>query len=275
MEEGVSLPLLLYSQDLNPYWEGDEMEQRHILSISGGKDSMATAILALEHREPLDVAVYCEVMFDKETSGEVPEHREFIYNCMIPWMEGNGVPVHVVRGERTYLDLFYHVIKQSKIPERNGRLLGFPIAGKCQINARCKTKPLDRYIKESGSNDAIQYVGIAADEEKRLKRLDGKTKISLLEKYGYTEADAAELCKKYGLYSPVYEFSTRNGCWFCPNCRNREFAEFKRRHPDLWQRLLDLGKTENLVSYGFKYGKPIEKVDRDISMQAAQMRLWE
>jgi len=43
----------------------------------------------------------------------------------------------------------------------------------------------------------------------------------------------------------------------------------------LWQRLLDLGKTENLVSYGFKYGKTIEEVDRDISMQAAQMRLWE
>jgi len=122
---------------------------------------------------------------------------------------------------------------------------------------------------------AQQHIGIAADEEKRLKRLDGKTRISLLEKYGYTEADAAALCKKYGLYSPAYQFSNRNGCWFCPNCRDAEFAEFKRRHPDLWQRLLDLGKTENLVSYGFKYGKTIEEVDRDISMQAAQMRLWE
>lgn len=105
--------------------------------------------------------------------------------------------------------------------------------------------PLNRFLKNTG--DAIQYVGIAADEEKRLERLDGKTKVSLLEKYGYTEADAAALCKKYGLYSPAYQFSNRNGCWFCPNCRDAEFAEFKRRHPDLWQRLLDLGKTENLV----------------------------
>lgn len=251
------------------------MAEKHILCISGGKDSMATAILALEHGEPLDMAVYCEVMFDKETSGEVPEHREFIYNRMIPLLEGNGVPVYVVRGEKTYLDLFYHVIKQSKIPERNGRLKGFPIAGKCWVNSNCKIRPLDRYIKESGLKDVIQYVGIAADEEKRLKRLDGKTKISLLAKYGYTEAYAAELCKQYGLYSPAYEFSKRNGCWFCPNCGNREFAEFKRRYPDLWQRLLDLGKTENLLSYGFKYSKTIEEVDRDISMQAAQMRLWE
>lgn len=236
---------------------------------------MATAILALEHGEPLDMAVYCEVMFDKETSGEVPEHREFIYNRMIPWLEGNGVPVHVVRGEKTYLDCFFHVISKSKNSERNGKLRGFVIAGTCVVNDRCKIKPLQKYIKLHGLNDAAQYIGIAADEEKRLKRLNGKTKISLLAKFGYTEADAAALCKKYGLYSPAYEFSARNGCWFCPNCRSNEFAEFKRRYPDLWQRLLDLGKVENLVSYGFKYGKTIEEVDRDISMQAAQMRLWE
>ncbi len=236
---------------------------------------MATAILALEHGEPLDMAVYCEVMFDKETSGEVPEHREFIYNRMIPGLEGNGVPVHVVRVEKTYLDCFFHVISKSKNSERNGKLRGFVIAGTCVVNDRCKIKPLQKYIKLHGLNDAAQYIGIAADEEKRLKRLNGKTKISLLAKFGYTEADAAALCKKYGLYSPAYEFSARNGCWFCPNCRDTEFSEFKRRHPDLWQRLLDLGKTENLVSYGFKYGKTIEEVDRDISMQAAQMRLWE
>lgn len=65
---------------------------------------MATAILALEHGELLDMAAYCEVMFDKETSGEVPEHRDFVYNKMIPWLEGNGVPVYVVRGNKTYLD---------------------------------------------------------------------------------------------------------------------------------------------------------------------------
>lgn len=252
------------------------MAEKHILCISGGKDSMATGILALEHGEPLDMAVYCEVMFDKEISGEVPEHREFIYNRMIPWLEGNGVPVHVVRGERTYLDCFFHVIKKPvKVLERKGQLRGFPIGGKCLINRDCKSGPMKKYIRASGLNAAIQYVGIAADEEKRLERLDGKTKVSLLAKYGFTEADAAALCKKHGLYSPVYEFSARNGCWFCPNCRNNEFAEFKRRHPDLWQRLLDLGKTENLVSYGFKYGKTIEEVDRDISVQAAQMRLWE
>lgn len=249
------------------------MAEKHILCISGGKDSMATAILALERGEPLDMAVYCEVMFDKDISGEVPEHRDFVYNRMIPFLEGNGVSVDVVRGEITYLDDFYHVIRNSKNPRSNGKLRAFPIGGMCTINRDCKINPMKKFFRINGLSGAVQYVGIAADEPKRLARLDGVKKVSLLAKYGYTEAMAVELCKERGLYSPAYEFSARNGCWFCPNCRMSEFAEFKRRHPDLWQKLLDLGKAENLVSYGFKYGMTVEEVDRQISMQAAQMRL--
>ena len=51
---------------------------KHILSCSFGKDSIATALLALQHGEPLDELVYCEVMFSEEISGELPEHNRFI-----------------------------------------------------------------------------------------------------------------------------------------------------------------------------------------------------
>ena len=78
----------------------------HIASCSFGKDSLATILLALEHGEPLDEAVYCEVMFDKRISGEVPEHRAFIYETAIPTLEQLGVPVRVLRSDKTYLDLF-------------------------------------------------------------------------------------------------------------------------------------------------------------------------
>lgn len=63
-------------------------------------------MLALEHGEPLDEAVYCEVMFDKTISGEVPEHRDFIYHTAIPKLERMGVKVRVLRAEKTYVDLF-------------------------------------------------------------------------------------------------------------------------------------------------------------------------
>ena len=32
---------------------------KHVVSCSFGKDSLATILLALEHGEPLDEAVYC------------------------------------------------------------------------------------------------------------------------------------------------------------------------------------------------------------------------
>ena len=58
------------------YWRKN---MKHILSCSFGKDSIATALLALQHGEPLDELVYCEVMFNEEISGELPEHNRFIH----------------------------------------------------------------------------------------------------------------------------------------------------------------------------------------------------
>lgn len=52
---------------------------KHIICSSFGKDSNATALLALQHGEPLDEIIYTEVMFSKEISGELPEHARFIH----------------------------------------------------------------------------------------------------------------------------------------------------------------------------------------------------
>ena len=57
---------------------------KYVASCSGGKDSVATLLLAVQHNEPLDEAVFSEVMFDQDTSGEVPEHRDFIYDRLKP-----------------------------------------------------------------------------------------------------------------------------------------------------------------------------------------------
>ena len=39
---------------------------RYIASCSGGKDSVATILLAAEKNEPLDEVIYSEVMFDQD-----------------------------------------------------------------------------------------------------------------------------------------------------------------------------------------------------------------
>lgn len=59
----------------------------HIAACSGGKDSVATILLAAQHGDPLDEVVFSEVMFDQNTTGEVPEHRDFIYDRLKPFCE--------------------------------------------------------------------------------------------------------------------------------------------------------------------------------------------
>ena len=86
---------------------------KYVASCSFGKDSLATILLSLMHNEPLDEVVYCEVMFDDGVSGEVPEHRDFIYSRAIPFLERNGVNVVVLRSEMTYIDSFYRVLKKD------------------------------------------------------------------------------------------------------------------------------------------------------------------
>lgn len=124
----------------------------------------------------------------------------------------------------------------------------------------------------------MQYLGIAVDEPKRIPRLNVSAKyiqkVSLLVKYGYTEEMAKQKCIEYGLLSPIYQNGTRGGCWFCPNIRYETFARFKLAHPDLWDMLLQLGKTPNLTSYGFKYGKTIEYVNERIDAINNQGKLF-
>ena len=45
-------------------------------------------------------------MFDSHISGEVPEHRDFIYGTAIPALERMGVKIRILRGLQTYVGLF-------------------------------------------------------------------------------------------------------------------------------------------------------------------------
>ena len=196
---------------------------KYIASCSFGKDSISTVLLALEHGEPLDDICYVEVMYDnaRGISAEHPEHRQFIYDIAIPYFEKRGIHTTIVRPEYDYIHEFYR--KRLSGPYQ-GKYNGFPLAGLCLINKNCKIRAINAYnkaVKKSGFSP-IHYVGIAADEPKRLARLAGKTDISLLQKYGVSEEKAVDICKAAGLYSPLYQFSKRGGgVGFAPMRRGR------------------------------------------------------
>lgn len=229
---------------------------RYIASCSFGKDSLATILLAKKHGEPLDEAVYCEVMFDRHISGEVPEHRDFIYTKGIPALERMGVKVTVLRSEKTYVDLFTGRITRGP---KKGMVRSFPICGRCAVQRDCKLKPIQRYQKTLPP-DTVQYIGIAKDEQERLLRLNG-SRVSLLEKYNCTEQDAKQLCQQAGLLSPIYEFTDRGGCWFCPNAKKKELRHLYDHHPDLWARMLELQAIPGKVSEKFNRTQRFSDID--------------
>ena len=222
-------------------------EKKYIASWSGGKDSTASIILAHEHGEPLDLIIFSEVMFDKGISGELPEHIDFIKNKAMPIFESWGYKTKILHSDKTYMDCFYHVVQKSE--KNKGKRQGFPRPNMCKINDRCKTKPLDTFFNGTNKDEYLKYVGIASDESKRIARIkfSSENRISLLEKYGCTEQMAVGLCKKYDLLSPIYEFASRGGCWFCPNAKYAELKHLRTCHRDLWNKLLMLESEPNLI----------------------------
>lgn len=248
---------------------------KYIASCSFGKDSIATILLAREHNEPLDEIVYCEVMFDENISGEVPEHRDFIYNVAIPKFEEWGYKVTVLRSKKTYSSVFMSTITKSKKQERNGKKYGFPMSMGCWVNSRCKTRPIDKYWKSQGG-EYMQYVGIAIDEPTRLNRLTGTNRVSLLKKYGYTEEMAKQKCVEYGLLSPIYEFTNRNGCWFCMHQKTEELRHLRDNHKELWDKLLKMSKEDIVNPYFYGFDKiTVEELEERFMWEDAQMDIFD
>lgn len=255
-------------------------------SWSGGKDSTASVILDHIHGLPPSTIIFSEVMFDKKRgiSGELPEHIDFVMNKAKPIFESWGYKVVIVRAEKDYFDLFHHILERSSKPERIGKKRGFLIGGLCTGNRELKIRPIKDFYKalDLEGDEYTQYVGIAMDEPNRLERLRGTNKISLLERFEYTEKMAYDLCKEYDLLSPIYNFSKRGGCWFCPNQSYSEIARLKRKHPELWDELRQLSEEENTISTYFKYQDSFADADRKaneinarLEIEAAQLSLFD
>lgn len=214
---------------------------KYVVSCSFGKDSLATVILAKRHGEPIDAVVYARVMYDEHRSAEVPEHEDFIFNVAIPKLKSWGIETIVVDSPKTFKQCFN---RRRSRGQNEGKVIGFPIPGRCDIARDCKLPAIKKAQHLFDGEEVIWYLGIAVDEPRRLERLS-KNQISLLAKYSLTEADAVELCKQEGLYSPVYSVTHRGGCFFCPNAKETELLHLKTNHPDIWNDLLQLDKTPN------------------------------
>ena len=224
---------------------------KYIASISYGKDSLAMLDVIMSNGLPLDDVIYVEVMATKTLSAELPDMVKFIEYADKRLYDLYGITVTKLRSDLTFEDVFYKVKgSRSKFP---GTIYGFPMT--CQFawcNDRLKQRAFNAYFKSIG-DDHKRYIGLAADETKRLKRMQPYANaIAPLAEHGITEAMTHEINERNNLTNPLYEIFDRLGCWFCPKQSIKSLAKVRELYPELWAKMLEWDK-ESPVKFSPQY----------------------
>lgn len=203
---------------------------RHVYSFSGGKDSTAMVLMALERGLPVDEVVF----FD--TGWEFPQ----IYDHIDLFEKKTGLKVVQLK-PRVSLDylMLERVISKGKHMGMRG--YGFPWS-MGRYCTREKQDQLDAYARKIG--ECKRYVGIAADETKRIGKNKRFKHILPLVEWGVTEKDALEYCKKHGYHwGGLYNYFKRVSCWLCPlQSRNDLYTVFEK-FPHLKQDFINRART--------------------------------
>lgn len=178
-------------------------ERKHIVALSGGKDSTAMAI-ALNEREPRNYEYICN-----ETGNELPEMREH-------WEKLESILGKKIIKVRYKLGLIEASIDEKMLPNVFSRW----------CTRILKIKPTIAYFK-SLPDDSILYVGLRADEESR-KGLWGDDIIvkTPMRDWGWSEQDVYAFLDSHGICIP-----TRTDCAICPYQRLGEWRDLYFNHP--------------------------------------------
>lgn len=185
---------------------------KHVIGLSGGKDSTALALRLLE-TEPRDYEFICN-----ETGNELPEMRE--HWCRLEMLLGK--PIVRVRHSR---DLVEECLAINMLPSTMGRW----------CTRVLKIEPTIAYMQSLPANSVL-YVGLRADEELR-KGLYGEeiTVRFPMREWGWNESDVWQYLESRGVCIPK-----RTDCALCPYQRLSEWRDLWATRPDIWQTGIDL-----------------------------------
>ncbi len=186
--------------------------ERHILSLSGGKDSTALAIY-LRDRIPNLEYVFCD------TEKELPETYEYL-DRLEAYL---GKPIvrlkHDGRGFDHWWLVYGHYLPSSRTRWCTRHL---------------KIQPFERFI----GNDPVQmYIGIRADED-REGYISHKPNIRAVYPFkedNINKREVLRLLETSGLELPAYyRWRSRSGCYFCFFQQKIEWVGLLENHPDLF-----------------------------------------
>ena len=174
---------------------------RHILSLSGGKDSTALAIY-LRDRIPEMEYVFCD------TKKELPETYEYL-DKIEAYLGKRIVRLCDDRGFDHWLKLFHNYLPSSRMRWCTKVL---------------KIKPFENYV---GDDEILMYVGIRADED-RTAYISTKPNIQAVYPFkedGVRKEDVYRILTESGIGLPTYyRWRTRSGCFFCFFQRKHEWV---------------------------------------------------
>ena len=207
-------------------------EPRHILSLSGGKDSTALAIY-LRDRVP-----NMEYIFH-DTGKELPDTLDYIERLEA------YLGKRVVR--TTTREDFDDVLrtKGGMLPSNKRRW----------CTELLKLKPFETYI---GDEPCINYVGIRADED-RIGYVSHKPNIKAVFPFredGIDYEGVVSILEDAGLGMPPYTSwgRTRSGCFFCFYQQKIEWVRLKQHYPERFEEAKGYEKPNRVNGKVFYWG---------------------
>ena len=203
---------------------------KRIVNLSGGKDSTAMLLMMLENDIAIDYIVFADTGKDFPQMLLHLEKLEAYIAARYPF----APKITRLKAEKTFDYLmFEHEKTKGKRKGQYGYGWTTMLARWC--TAQLKEAVINKFCKGLGDS-YIHYIGIAADEPKRL-RLDPRKEYPLA-KWNITEEMALQYCYDRGFdWGGLYKHFDRVSCWCCPLKNLRELKTLWRYYPDLWTEL--------------------------------------
>jgi hypothetical protein len=203
---------------------------RHILSISGGKDSAALAIYLRDKIPEMEYVFY-------DTGKELPETYEYLNRIE------NYLGKQIVRLNSEYdFDHWLEVF---------GGFL--PSARMRWCTKLLKLKPFEHYCAD---DSVYSYVAIRADED-REGYISTRPNIKPLYPFkdeGICYEDVIQILEEAGVGLPsYYTWRSRSGCYFCFFQQKIEWVGLLENHPERFKDAMDYEKTDESTSRRFTW----------------------
>jgi len=204
---------------------------RHIVSLSGGKDSTALAIY-LRDRIPDLEYVFCD------TGEELPETYDYLKKLEVV-LEKHITILNPERPFKHYLDIYRGVL-----PDPRTRW----------CTRKLKIEPFENFV---GNDIVYNYIGIRADEPHRKGFIS--TKPNIIPKYPFIEdgirkQDVFQILEESGIGLPeYYQWRSRSGCYFCFFQQRIEWIGLSKRHPELYQIAMEMEMEKEDPETGERY----------------------